>query len=131
MSYSVFLQNFSDRKTPFGAVQAILNKYGTIGRGPSGGFEFTPTEDEVCEVAFLGDNSEHIDGISFSRPASGPKLRSIIFELLGLPGMCYYELDVREVLARSDVSAHLPPELLQLCESGTVTVITSETEIDL
>ena len=61
---------------------------------------------------------------------TGNKLRKIVFELLGLKGMCFFELDVSYVLSKSDVSEFLPDALIDACESGTVTLVSTESDLE-
>jgi len=70
-----------------------------------------------------------MDAIGFQRPISGGRLALLIFDLLAIPGMCYFELECTYVLARSDLTADLPEGLLIQCESRSVTVISSASEI--
>jgi hypothetical protein len=134
MSYTVFVQKFAAGEpsaAPFASVVSILQRYGDVGDGGAR-LEFTPADDDLCEVGFVGgDEVKGIDSIGFERPVSGGRLASLVFELLGIPGMCYYELDCSYVLARTKITDELPPNLVGLCESGAVTVISSISEIPL
>ena len=134
MSYTVFVQKFAGggpSAIPFASVVSILQRYGDVGDA-GGRLEFTPAGDDLCEVGFVGGSEvEGIDSVSFERPASGGRLASLVFELLALPGMCYYELDCSYVLARTEITAELPPGLVDMCESGSVTVISSASEVPL
>ncbi len=134
MSYSVFVHRFaSGEPAPiaFEAVVAILAPHGTIGES-DGFWEFTPHRDGLCEVGILsGSPEEGVLGVHFERPAAGGGLADLVFGLLGIDGCCYFEQDCTEVLARSDLSAELPAELLDLCDSGSVTVVRSAAQIAL
>lgn len=134
MSYSVFLHSFKDGEpspVPFIDVASVLQRYGNIGRAGDS-LEFTPKGDDLCEVGFIGGNEEDgIDSVSFERPISGGRLGQLVFELLSIPGMCYFELDCTYVLARTDVTNELPEGLLEQCASQSVTVISSVSEIPL
>lgn len=128
MGYSVFLHNFTPEKTRLRDVKSILQPYGQIGQdGPF--HEFSPDCDEICDYAILSTNEDFVEGISFERPVTGSKLRKLVFELLGLPGMCYFELDVSYVLSKSDISEFLPEDLIDVCESGTVTLVSTESDL--
>jgi hypothetical protein len=134
MSYSVFVQKFA-RGEPSAAASAsvvsILQRYGDVSDA-GGRLEFTPDDDDLCEIGFVGGGEvDGIDSVSFERPVSGGRLASLVFELLGIPGMCYYELDCSYVLARTEITAELPPHLVGLCESGRVTVISSMSDVPL
>lgn len=134
MSYSVFLQKFvggEPASVPYSEVAAVLSQYGALDWvGPR--MKFTPREDNLCEVAFLsGNESDGIDGISFARPAAGRTLPDLVFRLLDLPGMCFFELDCTYVLAKTDVTDELPEGLVEQCASGRATVISSVEEIVL
>ena len=78
-----------------------------------------------------GSETEGIDSIGFERPISGGRLSELVFELLGVDGLCYFEVDVSFVLGRTDVTADLPKGLLELCETRRVTIVSSRTEIPL
>ena len=69
--------------------------------------------------------------IGFERPVAGGRLGALVFELLAVAGMCYFEQDCTFVLARIDVTAELPEGLLEQCESGQVTVVASSSEVPL
>lgn len=129
MGYSVFLHNFTPEKTRLKDVESLLLPYGQIGRDVSF-HEFSPTCDDICDHAILSTNDDFVEGITFERPLNGNKLRKIVFELLGLQGMCFFELDVSYVLSKSDVSEFLPDELIDACESGTVTLVSSESDLE-
>lgn len=132
MSYSVYIQKFKNGEPSFANfsdVSAILNKYGSVDR-VGGRIEFTPDGDDLCEVGFVGGSEDDgIDSIGFERPISGGRLSLLIFELLAMPGMCYFELECTYVLARSDLTRDLPEGLLKQCESGSVTIISSASEV--
>jgi hypothetical protein len=134
MGYSVFIHRFKDGEpspVPFVEVAAILRRYGTIDSAGDR-VEFTPKGDNLCEVGFVGGDEESgIDSISFERPASGGQLGQLVFELLAIPGMCYFELDCTYVLARTDVTKHLPEGLLEQCSSGCITLVSSAAEVPL
>lgn len=110
-------------------VENVLSPYGQIARDVSF-HEFSPACDDICDYAILSTSDDFVEGITFERPVTGNKLRKIVFELLGLQGMCFFELDVSYVLSRSDVSEFLPDELIGACESGTVTVVSTESELE-
>lgn len=132
MSYSVYLQKFTAGEpafAPFEAVASILRKYGSVDVIESR-IEFTPNGDDLCEVGFIGGSeSEGIDSVGFERPVSSERLRALIFELLGIRGMCYFEQDATFVLARTDLNADLPEELREQCESGQVTLVASIADV--
>jgi len=134
MSYSVFLQKFENGEpasVPYSDVAAVLFQYGMIDSAGSRR-EFTPREENLCEVGFLsGNESDGIDGISFERPVAGRALPGLIFRLLDLSGMCFFELDCTYVLAKTDVTGDLPEGLVEQCASGRATVISSAEEIVL
>jgi hypothetical protein len=134
MSYTVFVQKFANGEPsafPFALVVSILQRYGDVGDA-GGRLEFTPADDDLCEVGFVGGSeAKGIESVIFERPVSGGRLAPLVFELLGLPGMCYYELDCSYVLARTEITAELPPGLADMCEPGTVTVISSASEVPL
>lgn len=134
MSYSVFVHKFAAGEAspaPFASVSSILRRYGSVDH-VGGRLEFTPGDNDLCEVGFIGGSEGHgIDSVGFERPVSGGRLNSLVFELLGVHGMCYFELDCNYVLARTDVTSELPEGLLQQCQSGRVTVISSEAEVAL
>jgi len=134
MSYSVYVQKFisgDSAAIDFNAVAAILAPHGTIGDAGRH-LEFTPREDNLCEVAILsGSKSDGITGISFERPVTGRGLPELIFALLDIPGTCFYELDCSYVMARSDVTSELPEGLLEACTLSSVTVISSAAEVQL
>lgn len=134
MSYSVFIHRFKDGEpspAPFVEVASILRRYGTIGSAGDR-LEFTPEGDDLCDVGFIGGDEENgIDSVGFERPVSGGSLGQLIFELLSIPGMCYFELDCTYVLARTDVAKELPEGLLEQCSAGSVTVISSASEVPL
>ena len=137
MSYSVYVQKFDHGEpanVPYSEVASVLSQYGTIDRVGSR-MEFNPHEDNLCEVGFLSGNEsdgiDGIDGISFERPVAGRALPDLIFRLLNLPSICFFELDCTYVLAKADITADLPEGLLEQCESGRVTVISSVEEIVL
>ena len=133
MSYSFCLQKFeSGDSVPFSFndVVAALKPHGSVGDA-GGWWEFTPQNEGICEVALISgvENEETTTGLSFERPSSSATLREIVFEPLAIPGTCFFEVDVTYVAARSDVAADLPPELLELCESGQVTMLTDASEL--
>jgi hypothetical protein len=134
MSYSVYLQKFehgAPASVPYPVVAAILSQYGTVDAVGSRK-EFTPREDNLCEVGFLsGNENVGIDGISFERPVAGRALPGLIFRLLDLPGMCFFELDCTYVLAKTDVTGDLPEGLVEQCRTRRATVISSPEEIVL
>jgi hypothetical protein len=134
MSYSVYLQKFEHGEpasAPYSEVTAIFSLYGSVDAVGSRA-EFTPRENTLCEVGFLsGNEQDGIDGISFERPVAGRALPGLIFRLLDLPGMCFFELDCTYVLAKTDVTSDLPEGLAEQCPSGRVTVISSVEEIVL
>jgi hypothetical protein len=134
MSYSVYVQKFDDGErayAPFREVASVLEKYGRLALLPDRG-EFIPNGEDICEVGYLNGNEElGLDGVGIDRPVSGGRLKTLVFELLGVEGMCYFEQDVTYVLARSDVTPTLPQGLLELCESGRCTVISTAEEIPL
>jgi hypothetical protein len=122
---------FYEELVPFVEVASILQRYGTIDRAGDH-LEFTPKGDNLCEVGFVGGDEESgIDSIGFERPISGGALGQLIFELLSISGMCYFELDCTYVLAKTDVTKELPEGLLEQCSSGCVTVISSAAEAPL
>jgi len=134
MSYSVYIQKFKNGKADFANftdVAAILNTYGLLNR-VGDRIAFIPSSDDLCEVGFVsGTENVGIDAIGFQRPISGGRLILLIFDLLAIPGMCYFELECTYVLARSDLTADLPEGLRLQCESGSVTVISSMSEVPL
>ena len=134
MGYSLYFQIFLNREcgtTPYGEVIAILSKFGNVWEG-EGRIEFTPDANDICEVGFITRKREDgVSGISLVRPQKGWRLPALIFDLLSIPGLCFYELDCTYVLARSDVTEHVPKKLLDLCPDRRVTVITSPYEISL
>jgi hypothetical protein len=134
MSYAVYVQRFANGErayAPFGHVTSILEKYGRLALLEDRG-EFIPASEDICDVGYLGGSeATGTDGVGFDRPVSSERMRALVFELLGVDGMCYFEQDVRYVLARSDVTETLPEGLLELCESGRCTVISSAEEIPL
>lgn len=134
MSYSVFLHRFEQGEpspAPFAEVASILEKYGSIDVAGSR-LEFTPKGSDLCEVGFVGGSRKTgVDSIGFERPVAGGRLDALVFELLAVPGMCYFEQDCTFVLARTDVTAELPEGLLEQCESSHVTVIASSSEVPL
>lgn len=134
MSYSVFIHRFKDGEpspVPLVEVASILQRYGSI-ESAGDRLEFTPRGNDLCEIGFVGGNEEvGIDSVSFERPVSGGPLGKLIFELLAIPGMCYFELDCTYVLARTDVTKELPEGLLEQCSSQGVTVISSASEVPL
>ncbi len=134
MSYSVFIHRFKDGEpspVPFVEVASILQRYGAIDSAGDS-LEFTPNGDNLCEIGFVGGDEESgIDSVSFERPVSGGPLGQLIFELLAIPGMCYFELDCTYVLARTDVTKELPEGLVEQCSSGHLTVISSAGEVPL
>ena len=134
MSYSVYVQKFENGERAYASfrqVTSILERYGRLALLEDRG-EFIPSGEDICDVGYLGGNEKTgTDGVGFDRPVSGVRLRALVFELLGVEGMCYFEQDVRYVLARSDVTATLPEGLLELCETGRCTVISSAEDIPL
>ena len=135
MSYDVCVRCFAggDTKTlPFAEVAAILRKFGSIDEGV-GSLEFTPDGEGMCEYGFIdGDEDRGIDSVIFSRPdLLDIRLRSLVFDLLGIPGMCYFEQDVIHIYARSNLTEELPEGFLEESSAGRVTVISSEAELDL
>jgi len=134
MSYSVYVQKFKSGESvvvPFEQVSNVLSKYGTI--GSTGAYlELTPHRDDLCEVAILsGSVQDGVSGISFERPVSGPLLPEVIFQLLAIPGMCFFEVDCTYVAARTDITADLPKGLVEQCKSGAVTVVSGPAELRL
>ena len=133
MSYSVYVQKFEQGEqssASFGEVVAILKKYGSVDRARNR-LEFTPNGDDICEVGFIGGDEEGIVSVAFERPVSGGRLSDLVFELLAVDGMCYFELDCSYVLARTDVTKDLPEGLIEQCETSRVTVIKTKSEIPL
>jgi hypothetical protein len=132
MGYSVYLHKFEAGEpafVPFAEVAAILRRYGTVTLVGSH-IEFTPKGDDLCEVGFIaGSESEGIDSIGFERPVFSDRLRKLIFELLSVRGMCYFEQDATFVLDKTDVKADLPEGLLDQCESGQVTLVRSFADV--
>jgi hypothetical protein len=134
MSYSVFIHKFErgqPSSAPFHEVSVILEKYGFV---DSVGLrlEFTPRGDDLCEIGFIGGNkAEGINSIGFERPVSGGRLGALVFELLAISGMCYFEVDCSYVLARTDVTADLPQGLLEQCVTKRATVISLISEVSL
>lgn len=134
MSYTVFVQKFADGQAgsvPYDSVISVLSRYGSINEvGRS--MEFIPEGGDLCEIGFIsGNRADGVDGVSFERPVSGGRLRELVFDLLDIPGMCYFEVDCKFVLARTDVAVDLPIGLIDQCESGFVTIISSATEVPL
>lgn len=134
MGYTVFVQKFAGGErssAPFASVVSILQRYGDVSDA-GGRLEFTPAGDDLCEIGFVGGGQvEGIDSVGFERPVSGGRLASLVFDLLGIPGMCYFELDCSYVLARTEITAELPPALVGLCASGAVTVVSSASDVPL
>jgi hypothetical protein len=134
MSYEVFVHKFEHGDpvgAPFKEVASVLEKYGSVDFVEQR-IEFEPFTDDICEIGFLGGSeADGIDSIGFERPVSGGRLRSLIFELLSINGMCFFELDVSYVLARTDVTEHLPEGLRDLCDEHRVTVISNEFDVPL
>ncbi len=132
MGYSVYLHKFEAGEpafAPFAEVAAILRRYGSIDFVGSH-IEFTPKGDDLCEAGSVGGSeSEGIDSVGFERPVSSDRLRTLIFELLGVRGMCYFEQDATFVLAKTDVTADLPEGLLDQCETGQVTLVRSLADV--
>jgi hypothetical protein len=133
MGYAVYVQKFENGErafAPFGQVSPILEKYGRLSiRGNRA--EFIPNGDDICEVGFLGVTDLGVDGIGFERPISGGRLPQLVFELLSVPGFCFFEQDVSYVLARTDVYTALPEGLRELCASGACTVISRAEDVAL
>lgn len=131
MGYDVFVRRFvggDSSPAPFSEVAAILQKYGTIEESPFGGLQFLPTNDDICEIGFIdGDQDSGVAGIMFSRPRD--KLPPIIFDLLGIQGMSYFEQDVIHLFARSDITTELPEGLAAASAAGRLTIISSASEI--
>jgi hypothetical protein len=134
MGYSVYVQKFNAGEpafAPFAAVASVLERYGRLAMHGDRG-EFVPNGDDICDVGYLtGSEALGLDGVGFDRPVSGGRLQQLVFELLALEGMCYYELDVSYVLARTDVTDELPEGLRELCETGRCTVISQAEEVAL
>lgn len=134
MGYAVYLQKFSrgeQAAAPYGEVIAILERYGSVSAA-NGRLQFHPDDEDICEFGSVhGTQAEGINGVSITRPLRGGRLPALIFEVLGLPGMCYFEQDVEAVLARTDVGPDLPSELLDMCKDRKVTVIASADDIRL
>lgn len=134
MGYSVYLQKFDCGEpafAPYSDISSILLRYGSVDH-IEGRIEFTPNGDDLCEVGFVGGNeTEGVDSIGFERPVSGGRLGALVFELLGVGGMCFFEQDATFVLARTDVTSDLPDGLLDQSESRRVTVIQSAGEVPL
>lgn len=134
MGYSVYLQKFECGEPAFASyaeVSSILLRYGSVDH-VDGRIEFAPHGDYLCEVGFVGGSeTEGVDSISFERPVSGGRLGALVFELLGVGGMCYFEQDANFVLARTDVTADLPDGLVDQCEARCVTVIQSAEDVPL
>jgi hypothetical protein len=132
MGYSVYIQKFAAGEpafAPFVEVAAILRRYGSINFVGSH-IEFRPKGDDLCEVGLIGGSeSEGIDSIGFERPVYSERLRHLIFELLGVHGMCYFEQDATFVLAKTDVKGDLPKGLLEQCEAGQVTLVRSFADV--
>lgn len=134
MSYSVYVQRFSqgeEATIPYQEIAEILSGLGSL-RSAGSFIEFTPSTDDMCEVAILsGSESEGITGISFERPASSVALSQVVFQLLAIPGTCFFEVDCTYVKARADVTNDLPEGLLEQCESGAVTIVTTAEQVQL
>ncbi len=134
MSYAVYVQKFRNGEpfpADFGEVISVLSRYGSVTSSDER-IQFVPNGDDICEVGFIGGSQEEgIASIGFERPVSGGRLAQLVFELLGITGMCYFEQDCTYVLARSDVAADLPEGLTKMCELGRVTVISAVTEVPL
>ena len=134
MGYSVYLQKIETGEpafAPYSEVVSILKRYGSVNHVDSR-IEFTPNGEGLCEVGFVGGSeAEGIDSVGFERPVSGGRLAELIFELLGVEGMCYFEQDATFVLARADVEPDLPEGLLDQCEPRQVTIVASSQDIPL
>jgi len=134
MSYAVYIQKFKNGEPSpanYRDVISVLSRYGSVDHADKR-IEFTPSDEDICEVGFIGGGEEEgVDSVGFQRPISGGRLAQLIFELLSVPGMCYFEQDCTYVLARSDVTADLPEGLVELCESGRAIIITSAEEVPL
>lgn len=134
MSYSVYVQRFNQGEEAAIPYQDLVEVFSGLGSlGSAGSFiEFTPNTDDLCEVAILsGDEKEGITGIAFERPVASAALSEIVFQLLAIPGTCFFEADCTYVMARSDVTNDLPEGLLDQCESGQVTIVKTAEEVQL
>jgi hypothetical protein len=134
MSYSVYVHKFRQGEpafAPFGDVVSILARYGSVD-AVEDRLEFTPDGDDLCEIGFLGGNEDSgIDSVGFNRAVSSDRLRALIFELLGVDGMCYFEDGMDCVIARTDVTLDVPPDLLENCGTSAVKVIRSADDVSL
>jgi hypothetical protein len=132
MGYSVYVQRYShgeEATIPYRKLVDVFSGLGTLGSAGSY-IEFTPYTDELCEVAILsGDEAGGITSISFERPGASAALADLVFQLLAIPGTCFFEADCTYVKARTDVTKNLPEELLDQCETGQVTIVTSAEEV--
>lgn len=133
MGYAVYVQKFEGGErafAPYSEVGPILLRYGRVEvRGEQA--EFIPNGDDLCDVGYLEITQAGVDGVGFDRPVSGGRLPQLVFELLSVPGMCFFEQDVSYVMARTDVTASLPEGLRELCSSGRCTVISKAEEVAL
>lgn len=132
MSYMVYVQAFAHGEpllVAFSSVVQILERFGVVTRNADR-LEFTPNSVEICEIGFItGDQETGIQTLAFLRPVSGGRLAEMVFALLAIPGMCYFEQDGTDVLARADLTNEIPEGLLSLCRSGKVTVVVSPQEV--
>jgi hypothetical protein len=133
MGYAVYVQKFEAGErayAPSAQVTAILERYGRVAIH-GGRAEFIPDGEDICDVGYLELTDLGVDGVGFDRPVSGGRLPQLVFDLLGVEGMCYFEQDVRYVLARSEVTDSLPDGLRELSETGRCTVISNVAEVAL
>ncbi len=131
MGYAFYLQKFEDGEpssVPSSEVMSVLERYGRVETG-DGKAEFIPDGNDLCEVGFLSMGETGVDGISLARPVASKRLPQLVFDLLGIEGLCFFEQDVSYVLARSDVTASLPEALRELCLSGKCTIISYASEV--
>ena len=132
MSYSVYIQKFKNGEpspADFEEVLSVLCRYGSVSNY-LGRLEFWPNDEDICEVGFLnGGEVLGITSISFERPIFGGCFAQLVFDLLGISGMCYFEQDCIYVLSKTDVTSDLPDGLAKICKDGRVTVISSVAEV--
>ena len=125
MSFTVFINKFEHGKGAsfdLKELEAITAKYGSWHSGDLG-LEFHAQEKDLFETTDLfGSEEATHTSISILRPNAKSRLKELIFDLLELPGTCFFTQDLEAVYVRNTPSHQLPKDLVSQTDWGIIQV---------
>lgn len=121
MSYDIFVikfENGQESAIDFPQLQTVLNRYGQLIEH-AGEWSFLSSVGELFDNAqLLGDHENGFFGINIQRPTLHPQLPQFIFDLLSIPGTCFFGTDMDFLQSRTDITSDLPDAFQQAFPDG-------------